>query len=369
MIRRYQHWTRSVVFLVCLLAAGAAWAAWQESQPTAPQPEFARLVSEFSEPGGYFDTDNLVSNERSYLHVMPQLERSGVRGGVYIGVGPDQNFSYIARTRPSVAFLVDIRRNNLLLHLLFKALFASSRNRLEFLCLLTGRPVPADLERWRNAGIDELVAYVDAAEPSGTPELRRRLRETIRRFAVPLSAEDLATMDRFHLAFVDAGLSLQFRSFGRPPRSYYPTYRELLLETDRTGRKLNYLSSEDDFQFLRSLQTRDRVIPVVGDLAGTHAVAAIGSWMRQHNERLSAFYVSNVENYLFRDGSFDQYMKNLNGLPHSDRSVVIRSIFGAAPLPESVPGYYSTSAIQTIDALVANCGTSRCRGYFDILKK
>ncbi|MGH9783860.1 MAG: hypothetical protein ACRD88_06700, partial [Terriglobia bacterium] len=297
--------------LICLLAAAAAWAAWQEIQPAPPQSEFARLVAEFSEPGGYFDTDNLVSNERSYLHVMPQLERSGVRGGVYIGVGPDQNFSYIARIRPSVAFLVDIRRNNLLLHLLFKALFAASRNRMEFLCLLTGRPVPADLDRWRSAGIDEIVASIDRSEPAATPALRRRLREMIRRSGVLLSAEDFATMDRFHQAFVDAGLSLQFRSFGRPPRSYYPTYRELLLETDQAGRRLNYLAAEDDFQFLRSLQARDRVIPVAGDLAGTHAVAAIGRWMSEHNERLSAFYVSNVENYLFRDGSFGQYMENL----------------------------------------------------------
>jgi len=369
MINRIQHWTRSVVFLVCLLAAAAAWAAWQEIQTAAPESEFARLVAEISEPGGYFDTDNLVSNERSYLHVMPELERSQVRGGVYIGVGPDQNFSYIARIRPSVAFLVDIRRNNLLLHLLFKALFTASRNRMEFLCLLTGRPVPADLERWRGAGIDELVAYVDGAEPSATPELRRRLRERIERFGVPLSAEDLATIDGFHQAFVDAGLSLQFRSFGRPPRSYYPTYRELLLETDRTGRKLNYLAAEADFQFLRSLQTRDRVIPVVGDLSGTHAVAAIGRWMRQNDQRLSAFYVSNVESYLFRNGSFKAYMENLSRLPHTQRSVLIRSVFGAPALPESVPGFYSTSVLQNFDELLADYAAGKVRGYYDLLNQ
>src|SRR5438045_1426667 len=31
---------------------------------------FAAQVAELSEPGGYFDADNLISNERSYLQVM-----------------------------------------------------------------------------------------------------------------------------------------------------------------------------------------------------------------------------------------------------------------------------------------------------------
>ena len=60
---------------------------------------------------------------------MGELRERGISGGVYIGVGPDQNFSYIAHVRPSVAVIVDIRRDNLLLHLLFKALFESAPSR------------------------------------------------------------------------------------------------------------------------------------------------------------------------------------------------------------------------------------------------
>ena len=84
---------------------------------------------------------------------------------------------------------------------------------------------------------------------------------------------------------------------------------------------------------------------------------------------MSAFYISNIENYLFRDGSFQRYMENVKKLPHTDKSVVIRSLFGGYQLPEAVPGYYSTSAIQTFNELLANCGSSRCRGYFDLLKR
>ena len=49
-----------------------------------------------------------------------------MKGGVYVGVGPNQNFTYIAAIRPELAFIVDIRRQNLLEHLLFKVLTEKS---------------------------------------------------------------------------------------------------------------------------------------------------------------------------------------------------------------------------------------------------
>ena len=130
---------------------------------TAAQSSFAAQVAALSEPAGYFDTDNLISNERSYLDVVPDLKKRGVRGGAYVGVGPDQNFSYMAAIRPDVVFIVDVRRDNLLLHLLFKSLFTLARTRVEYLALLLGRAVPADIESWRDASLDKVVSHVEAA--------------------------------------------------------------------------------------------------------------------------------------------------------------------------------------------------------------
>src|SRR2546422_11058878 len=121
---------------------------------------FAALSARLSEPGGYFDSDNLISNETSYLHVIGKLRELGVSGGAYIGVGPDQSFSYIARIRPRLAILIDIRRDNLLQHLLFKSLFARSRNRIEYLCTYFGKPFPKT-RGWENRSIRELVEYID----------------------------------------------------------------------------------------------------------------------------------------------------------------------------------------------------------------
>jgi hypothetical protein len=347
-------------------------AALTTSQMRAAAQSFAALSEQLSEPNGEFDTDNLISNESSYLHVVPALEQLGVSGGVYVGVGPDQNFSYIARIRPAAAFIIDIRRDNLLLHLLFKALFGASRNRVEYLSLLTGRAAPDRLDSWRDASIEKIVMYFDEAKPLPAAALAasaERLHEAIRKTGMNVSDRDLSTIDRFHGQFIRAGLSLQFQSTGRPAREYYPTYRDLLLETDRRGRQLCYLASEEDFQFVKGLEARDLIVPVVGNLAGPHALAAIGQEIARRGERVSAFYISNIENYLFRDGSFTRYVENVKKLPHNDKSVVIRSLFGGYQLPESAPGYYSTSAIQTINELLTNCGSARCRGYYDLLRK
>ena len=295
-----------------------------------PSAQFAQQVAALSEREGYFDTDNLISNESSYQQVLPELRRRNVRGGAYIGVGPDQNFTYIATTRPSMAFIVDVRRDNLLLQLLFKALFTLSRTRVEYLAQLLGRPVPAEVESWRAAPIDRLVSYVDApvASPQAIDALRARVDAAVTRSGVTLSAEDLRTIDRFHRRFIEEGVSLRFQSTGRPPRSYYPTYRQLLTDTDGSGRQANYLASEDAFQFLKGLQARDQIIPVVGDLSGPSAIAAIGKLLGERRIEVSAFYVSNVEFYLFGEGAFPRYVTNLGRLPHAGNSVIIRSVFG-----------------------------------------
>ena len=337
-----------------------------------PQPasSFAALVQRLSEPGGDFDTDNLISNERSYLHVIPALKAARVVGGAYVGVGPDQNFSYIAQVRPTLAFIVDVRRDNLLLHLLFKALFAQARNRAEYICLLMGRTVPDRVESWQDAALDKILAYIDGTMPNPTSvdSLRRRLDDAMKKFGIPLAPADLATVDRFHRTFIKSGLSLQFESRGRPPRSYYPTYRELLLETDRDGQRWSFLASERDFQFVRALQARDGVVPVVGDFGGPHAIRAIGALLAERRERISAFYVSNVEMYIFRDGGFARFAENLSHLPRDRRSSIIRSIFGGYRLPESVPGYYSTSLIRPLDSLVDGFESGRIRSYSDLVE-
>lgn len=342
-------------------------------QPVAVDSAFARLVERLSEPDGYFDTDNLISNERSYLHVLGGMREQGVQGGAYLGVGPDQNFAYIAQVRPEIAFIIDIRRDNLLQHLFFKALFNAARNRLEYVCLLFGKPVPPDVAAWSDGPIEQLLAYIDETPgwEGHRTEALALVQDEVRRSGLALSDEDLAAIDRIHTQFIHAGLDLKFTSHNRPPRYYYPSYRDLLLETDLTGRQGAYLAREEDFQFIKAMQHQDLIVPVVGDLAGGHALAAIGAYLAERGMTVSAFYTSNVEFYLMRRRRFARFVENVRHLPLDTQSVIIRSYFNrfSAEHPQTVPGYASTQLLQPIERLVDGYEQGRYQTYRDLINR
>ena len=334
-----------------------------------PDSTFAGLIERLSEPEGYFDTDNLISNEASYQHVLGVLGRQGVAGGAYLGVGPDQNFTYIAQIEPEIAFIVDIRRDNLLQHLLFKALFTLAPSRIEFLSLLFGRPPPPDPDAWHDAAAPRLAAYLDAASQRPDADTDASIRRTLDALGLGLSDEDYERISRIHRAFQDDGLDLRFSSHFREPRPYYPTFRQLLLETDREGVQRSYLASEAQYRVVRDLQLLNRVIPVVGDLAGAQAVPAIAAYLREHGLEVSAYYTSNVEFYVMREGRFDRFAANVDALPRMENGVVIRSYFNRwqSTHPHTVTGYASTQLAQPLNRLVEHHRRGGFRSYWDLI--
>jgi len=357
--------TRLLVLPLALLAA---------SCPRSPSGDggFAQTIAALSGPGGYFDTDNLISNERSYLHAISDLRAVGVHGGAYLGVGPGQNFSYIAEIDPDVALIVDVRRDNVLQHLIYKALFEAAPTRLEYLALLTGREVPSNPSRWASEPLDSLLVQVDGLPATeGSAEAARHVVEAgIQGFGFALQSGDLATIERFHDEFIHNGLDLRFRSHGRAPQFYYPTLRDLLREVDREGLSVSYVASDERYQRVRRLELADRVIPIVGDLGAPGALAAAGAYLERMGLQVSAFYTSNVEFYLVREQTFGQFIDNLGDLPLDEGSVIIKSYFpggfgGSHPL--RVPGYYSTQVVQSAARLVAGWEEGRTSSYWQIV--
>jgi hypothetical protein len=366
------------VALLAILGVSAASVAHgvasRDSQSGARTADtsFAATVARLSEAPGYFDTDNLISNETSYLHAVTRLRELGTTGGAYVGVGPDQSFSYIAAVSPAVAFLVDIRRDNLLMHLLFRALFERSQNRLEYLCRWLGRAVPADVSDWRDRPVADIVAAVDAipADPRTADATLEDLLRTVRGFGVPLADSDLMTIRRFHGEFARLGLDLRFTSVGRAPRPGYPDLRELILARDLDGEQVGYLSSHERWATVRALQRAGQVIPVVGNLGGSRAFPEIGREVAARGLTVSALYVSNVEMYLWRDGQFEQYAQTVASLPRSSRSVVIRSFFGGGfgqNHPLRVTGHLSTQLVQPMDDFAARWRRGGWGSYWELV--
>src|SRR5437867_3906834 len=134
-------------FLTALaVAAPISRPAAQQTLPTKlSDSAFWKLVTDISEPGGMFRSDNFVSNEITFQWVIPDLLRTTKPGGVYLGVGPDQNFTYIVALKPKMAIIFDIRRQNMMQHLMYKALIEMSADRVEFASKLFSRKKPEGL--------------------------------------------------------------------------------------------------------------------------------------------------------------------------------------------------------------------------------
>src|SRR5688572_18045872 len=186
---------RRQVVLGALLLVATVWLA-PPARTALPErlsdDQFWTLITESSEPGGSFRSDNLLSNELLMQHVIPDLLRAAQPGRAYLGVGPEQNFTYISAVKPSMAFIVDIRRGNLNLHLLYKALFEMSADRADFVSRLFSKPRPASLGATSTAA-DIFAAFwnvetSDALYTANVAAVRAHLTATR---TLPLTADDL----------------------------------------------------------------------------------------------------------------------------------------------------------------------------------
>jgi hypothetical protein len=210
---------------------------------------------------------------------------------------------------------------------------------------------------WRARPLQELIDYIDSVTVDSTAAVatERALIERAVGFGVPITEDDVVTLKRLHSEFVDRGLDLQFSAYGRRAIANFPTIRQLYLATDLRGSLASFLATDDAYTVIRDLERADRVIPVVGDLGGTHAVKAIGRWLAARQERLTLFYLSNVEYYLIRSQTFAQFAENVASLPSSGHSLLTRSYFGVqtgVPHPAQQPGHLSVQLLQSVEDFV-----------------
>ena len=335
---------RRVLAVGLAAALGLARAQAQNTLPVAlSDKEFWALSEEISEPGGTFSSDNLVSNETNLSSVAAELAGKVKPGGVYLGVGPEQNFTYIAATRPRLAFVTDIRRGNLPLQLMYKALFELSADRAEFVSRLLTKPRPSGLTE-KSTAADLMNAYWDL-QSSGDDAFRANLDAIkdvlVKRHGFRLSLEDLDGVAAVYTAFYLHGPRITYGSRLTRVAPRGATFADLMMTVDRvTGFERSFLSTEEGFAFLKTFQAKNLLVPVVGDFAGPKALRSIGQYVRRHGAVVSAFYLSNVEDYLIRGGLWPQFCRNAAALPVDDASLFIRPL----PIRVSFPGFVTIPA-------------------------
>ncbi len=345
----------TALLAVCLMLAPTGPAGAQGIPDRLADSTFWRLMTDYSEPWGVFRSENFVSNETSLQWVIPDLQRTVKPGGVYLGVAPDQNFTYMLAVKPSIAFIVDIRHQNAVQHLMYKALFEMTNNRAEFLAKLFSRPALVGVDT--NASITVLFDALASTKPDSAlyranlQAVKDRLMK-VHHFA--LSDSEVVSMNCVYGAFFTHGPALGYNhssdcrnpgpfAFGRGGRAGggggggvgmmggfgMPAYLGIMVETDGTGQNRSYLANEANFRAIKDMEERNLIVPLTGNFAGDKSLRAAGQYARDHGATVQTFYLSNVEQYLFQqDDEAQRFYRNVATLPIDSTSMFIRSFSG-----------------------------------------
>ena len=342
--------------------------------PRSPRPaltllEWARIISELSERGGGFFSDNLVSNESSYLQVVQDLERVP-KGLAYIGVGPEQSFSYVATLEPSLALVVDCRRDNLTLHLFYKALFEETSPRAEWLSLLLGSELEPLPDAGDAAALEAVLASVERSRSDNSAFARAhaRIRGRLERLNGLLSrAPDWRALKRIHQRFCRErlGITFQLHKLGRHT---YPTLSSLLLARAPDGRALSFMATAERFARVRDLQREHRIVPVVGDFTGYRAFKGIAELLGQRGLSVGVVYASNVEQMVWEQRRWRHWIRNMRTLPFAPEALVVRCYIDQGRAhPRQLPGHRTTTLVQSARGFLEQQQHRPCRDHWDVV--
>jgi hypothetical protein len=298
------------------------------SMPTKiADAEYWKTINDLAEPGGYFRIpDNFTSNEIEVGWIFSRLQETKVNGGVYLGVGPEQNLSYIASIRPKMAVLFDIRRQAMVQHQIFKAIFELSPDRADFIQMTFAKPRPAKLD-----STTEIRAMWDAYwyVPTDTAMARKNYTRIVehltRTHGFTFNEYEMQMMKNVYDAFIAYGPVITTNGGQNGGRQPANTFADMTgYSYDAAGMPRSFLSSEDNYRYVRNLHLNNLILTVTGDFGGPKAIRAVADYLKARGGVVSAFYVSNVEQYLFMDGKANAFYANVATLPIDDKSVFIR---------------------------------------------
>ena len=229
----------------------------------------------------------------------PFAEAAQGLGGAYLGVGTHQNFTYIAAARSTEAFIVD-------------------RSPLAINTLRAHRLVHLHKET-----PDQ---YIDFWSKNGHLAM-----EEVKKWG--LSKDELTKVESIVVPYGEGiGLDLFFD-------------REDIRKKSETL-KSSWLASEEDYSFIRQKFLDDRIHIVNADLQNVHIMDQIGARLRQLGHAVNVIYSSNVEDHLAGEirgapaGNIGQFWHNVQSLPISDRTKILRTIRTFANISPDDTFYY-----------------------------
>jgi hypothetical protein len=296
--------------------------------------------------------------------------------------------------QPKLAIIFDIRRGNMIAHLMYKALMETSADRAEFVSKLFSRPRPPGLDS--SSTVKQLFDAFIAVEPDSLL-FRRNLAaikaHLTKTHGFAMNDSDSKLLDYTYSAYYGGGPQMTYnyrpgtgtivvgggfggRFGGRGFGGGMPSYETLQEATDSAGKNWAYLATEANFRWLKDFESKNLLVPIVGDFAGPKAIRAVADYLKGHHAVVSAFYTSNVEQYLFQQGDdWSRYYKNVAMLPLDGSSSFIRSIGGgrgygvpARPAAQmAMLGGRLPSVTCSMQDLIKAFSDGRIQGYSDVI--
>jgi hypothetical protein len=147
-------------------------------------------------------------------------------------------------------------------------------------------------------------------------------------------------------------------------------YYDLMVLTDDNGVNRSYLSSEESFRFMKEMEAKNLLIPIVGNFGGPKAIRAVGNYLKERGANVTTFYLSNVEQYLFRPPQggpsiHAEFYDSVGTLPLDASSTFIRS--GNPPGTVRAPGGGLTPMRSSMLDVLAAFKEGRINSQLDVL--
>ncbi|KFE71103.1 hypothetical protein [Hyalangium minutum] len=240
------------------------------SASEASHPTFTNLPADPAPPGLVRGLHYWISNEDTL-----ELFHNAVKdkGGVYVGVGTDQNYLLGAWARAEGLVLLDFDQSVVDLHRVYRVIF------------LAAETPGAFLELWQKQSRSEVRRLIQ----EGYSDKRQRAGA---------------------LLALNTARGAVERRFGR------------LMAQMAKANQTCFLTNAADYAHLRRLFQEDKVFMVRGDLTARRTMKALGEALSASGKTVGVLYLSNAEQYFAYDA---QYRNNIRGLALTENSVVLRT--------------------------------------------
>ena len=94
-------------------------------------------------------------------------------------------------------------------------------------------------------------------------------------------------------------------------------------------------------------------MPVVGDFGGDTAIRAVAGYLKRIDASVSAFYLSNVEQFLQQDNKWTKFCASVSTLSLDETSVFIRSGRGSNGFAGGVQNSSTTGILTDLQPYLA----------------